>query len=72
MQVGRHGYVKQVVGSGGAWETYDYWDSLLGAGTKKTGTIMYRYRPFLNAPATVGFNAGLACSTPDHTQAWAR
>lgn len=57
VEVGRHGFVKSTASSGGSWEAYDYWDSTSTVGTKKTGTLRYRYRPFTTSAPTVAFNA---------------
>lgn len=55
VEVGRHGFMKSAIAPGGNWEAYDYWDATSAVGTKRIGTVRYVYRPFINAPATVGF-----------------
>lgn len=51
-QFGSLGYLKSAVQPGGTWVAYDYYDADLPAGIRG-GRVKYRYRPYLNAPATV-------------------
>ena len=56
VQIGRHGYLASATSPGGGWEAYDYWDATSLVGTKRIGTLRYRYRPFKDFPATVTTN----------------
>lgn len=53
---GSFGYLKSTTFPGGGWAAYEYYDSDLANGFRG-GKVKYRFRPYINSPASVSQNA---------------
>lgn len=57
LQPGSYSFLKSMTTGSGNWEAYEYFDTTL-ATSRREGTIKYRFKPYLDSPATASLTQG--------------